>query len=55
MARRGIKPTINALSTLMFVSVLTMMLIINLRMNKDSTRKGESETPYLPAPGAGSG
>ncbi len=55
MARRGIKPTINALSTLMFVSVLTMMLIINLRMNKDSNRKGESETPFLPAPGAGSG
>lgn len=31
MARRGIKPIINALSTLMFVSVLVMMLVINAR------------------------
>ncbi len=29
MARRGIKPIINALSTLMFVAVLIMLLIIN--------------------------
>ena len=29
MARRGIKPIINALSTLMFISVLIMLLIIN--------------------------
>lgn len=31
MARRGIKPIINALSTLMFVTVLIMLLIINRR------------------------
>lgn len=35
MARRGIKPIINALSTLMFVFVLVLMLIINARTNKD--------------------
>ena len=29
MARRGIKPEINALSTLMFISVLVLLLIIN--------------------------
>ena len=55
MARRGIKPIINALSTLMFITVLVMMLIISLRMDKDAARKGEEETPLLPAPGAGSG
>lgn len=31
MARRGIKPEINALSTLMFASVLILLLIINRR------------------------
>jgi spermidine/putrescine transport system permease protein len=31
MARRGIKPEINALSTLMFLSVLILLLIINRR------------------------
>ena len=31
MARRGIKPEINALSTLMFLSVLVLLLILNKR------------------------
>lgn len=31
MARRGIKPEINALSTLMFVSVLVLLLLANKR------------------------
>lgn len=31
MARRGIKPEINALSTLMFLTVLVLMLILNKR------------------------
>ena len=31
MARRGIKPTINALSALMFVVVLVLLLLINRR------------------------
>jgi spermidine/putrescine transport system permease protein len=34
MARRGINPKINALSTLMFVSVLTLLIIINLIMSR---------------------
>jgi len=55
MARRGIKPIINALSTLMFITVLAMMLIINLRMGRDSTGQRKGETPFLPGPGAGSG
>ncbi len=33
MARRGIKPTINALSTVIFVVVLGLLLIINSRSN----------------------
>lgn len=35
MARRGIKPEINALSTLMFISVLILLLIINKRSSKE--------------------
>jgi len=30
-ARRGIKPTMNALSALMFVSLLILLLIVNRR------------------------
>lgn len=37
MARRGIKPIINALSTLMFIAVLTLLLIINRRSGPEST------------------
>jgi len=29
MTKRGVKPTINALSTLMFVTVVALLLIIN--------------------------
>ncbi|SHJ70114.1 ABC transporter permease [Paramaledivibacter caminithermalis] len=39
MARRGIKPKINALSTLMFITVLSLLFIINSRTNKNSQRK----------------
>ena len=35
MARKGINPSINALSTIMFVSVLTMLIIINFRTKDD--------------------
>jgi spermidine/putrescine transport system permease protein len=31
MARRGINPTINALSTIMFLAVMLMLYIINKR------------------------
>ncbi len=37
MARRGINPKINALSTLMFVSVLLLLLIVNSRTSKDNS------------------
>ena len=39
MARRGISPKINALSTLMFVSVLTLLIIVNIRMSKDNPER----------------
>ncbi len=43
MARRGIKPSINALSTIMFLSVLILLLLVNLlgsdRRKKVSQRK----------------
>jgi len=42
MARRGINPKINALSTLMFVSVLLLLIIVDRRMSKDQM-KGESK------------
>ncbi len=39
MARRGINPKINALSTLMFLSVLTLLIIVNLIMARDESNK----------------
>jgi len=41
MARRGINPKINALSTLMFVTVLLLLVIINKRLSRkeNTTRK----------------
>ncbi len=39
MARRGINPKINALSTLMFTTVLILLLIINIRTDKNIRRK----------------
>mgnify|MGYP000862966598 CR=1 FL=1 len=39
MARRGISPKINALSTLMFVSVLLLLIIVNFRMSKDNSER----------------
>lgn len=36
MARRGIKPEINALSTLLFLTVLILLLLINKITNKES-------------------
>ena len=38
MAKRGIKPEINALSTLMFVTVLILLLLSN---KKQSVVKGD--------------
>jgi spermidine/putrescine transport system permease protein len=39
MARRGINPKINALSTLMFVSVLTLLIVVNVIMSKEKPTK----------------
>ncbi len=33
MARKGISPKINALSTLMFISVIVLLLLVNKRSN----------------------
>ena len=42
MARKGIKPEINALSTIMFLAVLALLLIINARSARDA-KKAPSE------------
>lgn len=39
MARRGIHPTINALSTLLFLTVLVLLLAVNFQMARDKKRK----------------
>ncbi|HZJ58098.1 MAG TPA: ABC transporter permease [Clostridia bacterium] len=39
MARVGIKPTINALSTLLFVSVLLLLLIVNKRTTNNTGKE----------------
>lgn len=40
MARRGINPVINALSTLMFIGMLILLLIINKRTDKNIEERG---------------
>ncbi len=40
MTRRGINPVINALSTLMFVGLIIMLLIINKRTEKNEIERG---------------
>jgi spermidine/putrescine transport system permease protein len=40
MAKRGINPKLNALSTIMFVTVLILLIIVDRRMSKDQM-KGE--------------
>ncbi|MDS1030158.1 ABC transporter permease [Bacillota bacterium LX-D] len=39
MARRGINPKINALSTLMFIVVLLLLLLVNYRTSKENSAK----------------
>ncbi|WP_129723751.1 ABC transporter permease [Xylanivirga thermophila] len=39
MARRGINPKINALSTIMFVSVLLLLILVNSRMSGNNIKK----------------
>lgn len=38
MARQGINPKINALSTIMFVSVLVLLVIINIRQEREQKK-----------------
>ena len=46
MARVGINPKINALSTIMFVFVMTLLLIINIRADRQSKRQRQN-TKFL--------
>lgn len=39
MARKGVSPKINATLSLLFASVVLMLLIVNNRMNRDNVRK----------------
>ncbi len=45
-ARRGISPMINALSTLMFVAVVTLLLIVNLKSSREE-REAEAQAKRL--------
>lgn len=47
MARRGINPKINALSTLMFLAVLALLLVINRRTSGSATDGNAKETAKL--------
>lgn len=47
MARRGINPKINALSTLMFIVVLGLLLVINKRTEKTDSNNHSKETADL--------
>lgn len=40
MARRGINPKINALSTIMFLTVLLLLIVVNKRMDTSSEEEG---------------
>lgn len=46
MARRGINPKINALSTIMFIFVLVLLVIVNVRQERE--RKKERNGKYGP-------
>lgn len=39
MAKRGIKPEINAISAILFVAVLTLLAIVNFRSGKDNRQE----------------
>lgn len=50
MARRGINPKINALSALMFVTVLVLLLIVNLRDVRSRKGRGKEKLKKTPTP-----
>lgn len=39
MARKGVNPTINAISTIMFLTIITILIINNVRTNKKENKK----------------
>jgi len=45
MTRRGVKPDINALSTLMFLTVLILLIIINIRSSRGQAKPKRAESP----------
>jgi len=42
MARKSVNPQINALSTLLFLAVLSMLLLVNSRSNRDHKNKAKN-------------
>lgn len=46
MARRGINPKINALSTLLFLTVLLLLIIVNLRTSGNGANKKRSDLKW---------
>lgn len=42
MARRGINPKINALLTILFISIMLLLVIIYYRLSRDNVKKGEN-------------
>ncbi len=49
MTRKRISPKINALSTILFVSVLTLLLIVNIRQYRQEKLQSRKEAALLPA------
>lgn len=41
MTRRGVNPEINALSTLLFLTILTLLFIVNFRSSRDASKKNQ--------------
>lgn len=48
MTRRRISPEINALSTLMFLTVLILLVIVNVRQSKQDTRQKRNASKLVP-------
>ena len=46
MARRGVSPKINAISTLMFGAIMLILVIINVRANMQAKKKKLKEQDY---------
>lgn len=42
MSRKGVRPTVNALSTIMFVVIITLLLVVNIKQTKDDEKKKRS-------------